>query len=281
MIGIFKSEEPADHSQKRNSHLSRLRLIPRKTSKDIYGYDSQKSLLWKLQHGKCCYCEQKIPYPYNDVEHYRPKAEALREPGSIETYGYWWLAYSWENLFYSCASCNRSSKNSLFPLAIGSMTLHEEEPPPGNEIPLLSYPGNNDAAQHIGFELVSRAPYDNLSWWRAVPINNSEIGRTTIETIGLNEQDRVEVRMNYFRDTLNPLVRRIKIAASKNDIVSKNTLLASFFELFFANQPFSVFSFSVFEATFEDGCRELSEIGIDFNRSMLGCIMDINYSRIA
>lgn len=281
MIGVYKCIEPADHVSIRTTHLARLRSILARSSKDIHSYDSKKVLLWESQHGKCCYCEQKIQYPYNDVEHYRPKAEARREPGSTDTHGYWWLAYSWDNLFYSCASCNRSSKGSRFPLAHGSRVLLEETDPPGGEIALLAYPGCNDAVNLIEFELVIPGPYEKLAWWKAIPVNGNAIGRSTIDTIGLNEQDRIEVRMKYFYDTLNPLVGKIKKAKRDQDASALKVHLGSFCDLFFANQPFSVFAFSVFSKSILDCGEDLTAAGIEFTREMLGCVMHIDHKRIA
>lgn len=280
MIGIFKSAESAENAIVRQKHLARLRAIPKRSSKDIYGYDDEKISLWKNQYGKCCYCEQKIPYPYNDVEHYRPKAEAIRSPGSAETHGYWWLAYSWENLFYSCASCNRSSKNSLFPLAIGSSALAEENMPPGNEVPLLLYPGCNDAIHHIKFEFIEVNKYPNLSWWKAVPINASPLGDNTINVIGLNSQDRVEVRMNYFKDTLKPLIVKIKNSIEIKDEKAEGIHLTNFRDLFYANQPFSVFSYSVYMEIFPNGLKRLEFFNISFELTMLGCTLDSGYGTL-
>jgi uncharacterized protein (TIGR02646 family) len=107
MIRITRGPEPANLVTIRNAQLAVLRTLGREpTSKEINGYSVVAEDLWKAQHHKCCYCEQRIPKGFNDVEHYRPKAVAARQPGSNDTHGYWWLAFTWENLLFACPACN-------------------------------------------------------------------------------------------------------------------------------------------------------------------------------
>jgi hypothetical protein len=97
---------------------------------------------------------------FNDVEHYRPKTSADRLPGSTATHGYWWLAYTWDNLLFACPSCNRSNKNDLFPLEHGSTPLHDPDDAPGGERPLLLHPRQDNGVEHI--EFVFTALPDNV-----------------------------------------------------------------------------------------------------------------------
>jgi uncharacterized protein (TIGR02646 family) len=62
-----------------------------------YKQEDVKTDLEFRYHHKCAYCEQKIESYH--VEHYRPK--------SI----YYWLAYSWDNLLFCCATCNEKKLN--------------------------------------------------------------------------------------------------------------------------------------------------------------------------
>lgn len=66
-----------------------------------YRYDDIKDALSAIYNDKCAYCETRERRLR--VEHYRPK--------SI----YYWLAYSWDNLFYACEACN-SFKSNHFPV---------------------------------------------------------------------------------------------------------------------------------------------------------------------
>src|SRR5262249_42286898 len=108
--------------------------------------------LFALQGRKCCFCERPLVEPdYHDVEHYRPKARARRDPGSVQTHGYWWLAWAWDNLLLACNPCNRSHKRDRFPLAPGSVALQQEEQPPGAERPFLIDPSQDDPINEIEF----------------------------------------------------------------------------------------------------------------------------------
>jgi hypothetical protein len=80
---------------------------------DIYGHPTVKEALRQAQHGKCCFCERKEEI--GDVEHFRPKAGYQQKVGSkVFKPGYYWLAYDWDNLFYSCPKCNRATRKTCF-----------------------------------------------------------------------------------------------------------------------------------------------------------------------
>lgn len=72
---------------------------------DLYKDVEVKKALEKLFHNKCAYCEgQPTSQGPWDVEHYRPKGR-VKENG--EHPGYYWLAYTWNNLLPSCTFCNQ------------------------------------------------------------------------------------------------------------------------------------------------------------------------------
>ncbi|MBQ9230734.1 MAG: TIGR02646 family protein [Prevotella sp.] len=80
------------------THKRRKELIKKGEyiNKDVfdsrYKTNDIKDKLKKLYHYKCAYCENKVEQGH--VEHYRPKQI------------YYWLAYSWDNLMYTCPTCN-------------------------------------------------------------------------------------------------------------------------------------------------------------------------------
>jgi uncharacterized protein (TIGR02646 family) len=171
----------------------------------VYGHHTVKQALILMQHGKCCYCESKILHTGpGDVEHYRPKAgyqqnskDAMQKPG------YYWLAYSWDNLLLSCERCNRHYKKNLFPL------LHSEKRAKSHiddvciETPLLINPTLMEPKNHIGFR--DEIPY---------PIDDSIYGKTTIEALGLNREVLNEVRRTKLEELKN-LVDLIKLSESR------------------------------------------------------------------
>jgi len=70
-----------------------------------YKVGSVQKKLNEIYHLKCGYCEKKLLDSPKHIEHYRPKKG-----------GYYWLAYSWDNLLLSCGECN-SHKLDKVPIA--------------------------------------------------------------------------------------------------------------------------------------------------------------------
>lgn len=219
MISISRCEEPDNLPTIRSTELAHLRSLGHPpTSDDIRGYGAVGATLWGMQHHKCCYCERRVPKSFNDVEHYRPKAYANREPGSADTHGYWWLAFTWGNLLFACPSCNRSSKNSRFPLANGSTALTAEAPPPGQEIPLLIDPSSTtNPVEHIEFVRDAPAKASIPAYWRARPRQNSLFGSITIEVCGLNRHDLLEIREDYYATIVKPQAEVLNRAIQSQD----------------------------------------------------------------
>lgn len=75
---------------------------------NLYKDRQVKMALEKLFHDKCAYCETKLVAGDWDVEHYRPKGRVAERPDHP---GYYWLAYTWENLYASCTFCNQRRKD--------------------------------------------------------------------------------------------------------------------------------------------------------------------------
>lgn len=96
--------------------------------------------------------------------------------------GYWWLAWTWENLVFGCQSCNGGGrKGSRFPLAKGSPALDLHDQPPGCEQPLLLDPTdpNTDPMDVIRFR------WDGKHW-RPFAINDDARAAWTIAVLGLD-----------------------------------------------------------------------------------------------
>lgn len=81
---------------------------PLKFIDDLYGGAEPKRALEELFHRKCAYCETQLPELDFDVEHFRPKGAVGESSGHS---GYYWLAYTWDNLFPSCKPCNQRRKD--------------------------------------------------------------------------------------------------------------------------------------------------------------------------
>ncbi len=211
MIRIHRGSEPGSLTTLRATKLALFKTLATDPDKKyLKGYDIVKSDLCQHQHEKCCYCEMGIQSKHNDVDHYRPKARAERGPHHSETYGYWWLTFTWENLLLACANCNRGqAKGSRFPLEKGCVPLARWEQPPEKERPLIIDPALECGIQHIQF----RCGSDNK--WR--PFGRTERGFETIKACRLDSDSLVK---HYTKHVDLSVLDRVK--AVQKALVSGN-----------------------------------------------------------
>ncbi len=157
--------------------------------RNIYGHDNVRRRLREAQHAKCCYCEGRFDaHAPADVEHYRPKAAVRQDKNSpILRPGYFWLAYSWDNLYWSCQICNRSYKRNCFPLRDPEARARSHRDELSNEDPLLLDPGAaEDFRTHIQFR-------------QEFAVGLTEVGRRTIHVVGLNRPALIEERRSRLK----------------------------------------------------------------------------------
>jgi hypothetical protein len=165
----------------------------------IYGALEVKVTLKEAQHSKCCFCESRFEANYaGDVEHYRPKG-AVGSGKSRILPGYYWLAYSWENLYYACADCNQYRKRAAFPLAHEAKRVRDHHGVLMEEDPLILDPGG------------PRNPRDHIRFNRDVPMWTTPAGRTTIDRIKLDRDELNRKRRKHFR-LLEALLEIIRLA---------------------------------------------------------------------
>ncbi len=186
-------DEPQKLADVRRIELSRVQSVAatgRPTQNDIgEKYQVVKDEVWTAQHYKCAFCECQEQRKRNDVEHFRPKTRAIRNPGSSDDHGYWWLAWTWDNLLFSCRNCNQAPyKLDKFPLDYGSEALVAEQLPPGKERPLLIDPAEANGIDHIQFRPVK---VGNREDWTPFSRNGSVRGGKTIEICGLDRPDLI------------------------------------------------------------------------------------------
>ena len=149
----------------------------------IYGDSTVKNALKDDQHGKCCFCEADFSATgFGDVEHFRPKGGYQSvDGGPLHRPGYYWLAYSWTNLLFSCEVCNRKYKKNYFPLMDESGRAKNHHDPIEDERPLLIDPTVDDPEQHLRYE-------DEMIYAL------DERGRISIRVFGLNREEIIERR---------------------------------------------------------------------------------------
>ncbi len=268
MIRITYIPEPASLPPLRQAELARLAsrttANPPTSSEVGDRYRIVAGDLWRMQFFKCCYCEQKIRTSFNDVEHFRPKGEALRQPGSDETYGYWWLAWTWENLLFSCPQCNRSGKNNAFPLAVGDTPLSPGDLPPGGEHPILIHPGLENPLEHIVYRPVRQAS-DGRELWVPLPRNGSERGVVCIRVLGLDNPELLELYTEHVVDNLTIDVQRLENLRSAGDTKEfERDWAATTRHRLRGSLPFAGLAHSVFEHYFPEPIRNAFGVGLPF-----------------
>jgi uncharacterized protein (TIGR02646 family) len=185
-VAVVEDYEGAIRAAPDTAGREKERFIFKKT---IYGHSTVKNALMEDQHQKCCYCEGYFAgHSSGDVEHYRPKAFSLQSEKGTKIYpGYYWLAYAWSNLYCSCEICNRVRKRNLFPLKDNSRRARRPSDRLEDEEPLLIDPGGAvDPRAHVKF-------IDN------VPRGATELGRRTVEVLGLDRPALNRARLPFFR----------------------------------------------------------------------------------
>ncbi|GAA2349117.1 hypothetical protein [Dactylosporangium salmoneum] len=129
---------------------------------NLYGGHGIKEALLNAQHGKCVYCES-LPrsVAHGDVEHFRPKA-GYDEGHGYNYGGYFWNAYTWSNLFYSCQVCNQTYKGNLFPVlpdGTGTLVRDTYNSDVSKESPVFIDAGQEDPRQFIRFNPINGEAY--------------------------------------------------------------------------------------------------------------------------
>lgn len=252
MILLKRVQEPGELVAIREEEKARVRKIASPTSEQIgKKYRPFAGALRRAQYYKCCYCETWVQESYNDVEHFRPKARADRRPGSQETHGYWWLAWSWHNLLFSCPGCNRSGKNTRFPLAAQSVPLVAEDEPPGQEVPLCLHPQEGHGLDHIQFVHLNQESYR----WSPVPRDGSLVGKTTIEVLELDRDDLLDLYATHI-ETLTDELKELRAALQDRDEIKITEEWRRALRQLKPNRQFLALTWDFLDQTFPSDLRE-------------------------
>ncbi len=256
MIQISRGPEPAGFDRVRDNALTSLRATIADKGAAAHldrsdfpvGYKTVGDSLRQRQYLKCCYCEVKIRHQGQDVEHFRPASK------------YWWLAYTWENLFFSCQNCNRWGKNAAFPLANEANRLTAENRPPGAEAPRLIDPAIEDPMDFLQFlpDPVSRS-------WKPRARDNSSRGAVTIRVLKLDANDLVELYDDHVKSHIQPEIDAAQRALGADD---QPTFLACWKRLSVRftqrSMPFSALAHDVVDHFFPQGAR--ADLGVALAR---------------
>jgi hypothetical protein len=249
MIRIRRGREPRKLREVRKAELNRVRPLHAAgtLTRDDLGnqYTTVINELWRAQFLMCCYCEMQQLQVWNDLEHFRPAGNARRD--SHNDSGYWWLAWSWQNLMFACRFCNRTAKNDWFPLHVGSTPLQPEEHPPGNESALLIDPGTENPLTHIQFRQESAT-----GRWLPHARNGSPRGKRTIEILQLaTHPDFLELYRNHVATYVEPEQAEIRQAIGVGNASEiTRTWRRVTQKLLNPRRPFSGLSYDVLDQSF-------------------------------
>mgnify|MGYP001467595879 CR=1 FL=1 len=147
---------------------------------------------------KCAYCESKLSVVgYGDAEHYRPKKKVTRGLASdnttVQHSGYYWLAYTWQNILPACTRCNTKGKRNQFPIRAQRYVNIENANPTqldSKEDPLLIHPSKRDPRKHLLFDKKGRV---------APRTAGDPYAEATIRVLQLNREELRKAREDAWR----------------------------------------------------------------------------------
>ncbi|MCB0521712.1 MAG: hypothetical protein H6577_14440 [Lewinellaceae bacterium] len=126
--------------------------------------------------------------------------------GKLTRPGYYWLAYDFSNLYFSCQICNQSFKKNYFPVTDETKRARSHNDDHLQEDCLILDPGRENPNDHLYFEQeVIKAK------------NGSAKGMETIKRTGLDRKKLEDNRLEYWKilDTLAKVARGRSLAATE------------------------------------------------------------------
>lgn len=221
MIKLDLGVEPAELTIERNARLPNAINLFNLHGEDHadfkalldHGYQAARPALYTRQYEKCAFCESNEDEGFRPVEHFRPKKGAQDKiNGEWVTVSshYWWLCWTWENLYFSCQRCNMAGKKgSRFPIEPGSVRII----PPVRPINGNVGPAHYDSTTELRLLIDPRvdAPLDHLEWtpvdrrqskalWKWTLEGRDRRGEMTIEVLDLaGRVDVVNRHLNALR----------------------------------------------------------------------------------
>jgi uncharacterized protein (TIGR02646 family) len=173
-----------------------------------YSGNGIKQALLESHHGKCAYCEAPVGHiAHGDVEHFRPKA-GYEEDHSFNSGGYFWQAYAWENLFYSCQICNQVHKGNQFPVFLDGQykpARYGLDLDVSKEDPVLIDMGREDPRQYIRFNPIdgSAYPYDLVAaFFQKYPPHDT-LGASSVEDLLYRSPNHIPLYRSEHRYALD------------------------------------------------------------------------------
>lgn len=193
-----------------------------------------KPWLLALSFGKCWFTEAKDIASHKDIEHFRPKKEALDLKGNARD-GYWWLAFDYTN-FRVAGNVPNRKKGGWFPLHAVSHCSRYEAKCEESELPYLLDPINSYDVGLLAFDEEGNAvAVPTASEWERERVEVS------IQRLKLNEHDELpEERRKVWRKTSNAIKSFLDAKKSFNPTLNplpKVTMEAKAREIYELTRP--------------------------------------------
>jgi hypothetical protein len=231
------------------AEAARAALKGKATHEERVAYMKANSAIWRdlraelMAHfgGKCWFTDAPEYVAKLDVEHFRPKAEALTRKGDRRE-GYWWLAFNWCNYRLCGQIPNRENKKCWFPLMPLSPVAATQGDNWQLESPVFLDPRNPVDVELVAYAedgLVHPKPGASRRERYRVKLTNELLGLSEIPLV-VDERKRTwkECTLlirDYMTSKANEKMygRDPVIAAEQNEILTKLITLAQ------SNRPFA------------------------------------------
>lgn len=148
----------------------------------MFGHEDVRAALQATFGPKCAYCETALSARELVVDHFRPSSAALDLEGNVSPDHYWWLAYTWENLYPCCPECS-SFKGARFPVRARRAKPQTTGDGLLAERALLLDPRVDDPERHL------------IYGEDGTVASITEEGATTIDVLALNRHPLVLARL--------------------------------------------------------------------------------------
>ena len=200
-----KTEKRRDICIKDEKYHQKKEFHQRFKQKDI------KESLKSIYKNKCAFCEQEITECIDNnledcsstIEHYRPK--------SI----YYWLAYSWDNLLWSCHRCNQNKDNKFE--ILNTQVDFEESFKDNIHISSILY---QDIEKPLIIHPEIESVLTQLSFENGIISSDDNRVNYTINTCELDRDDLNEKRLKIIEKFKNSAKKRNRLNKSYEDILN-------------------------------------------------------------
>lgn len=144
--------------------------------------------LYKTFSGRCAWCETKIDESSINIEHFRPKSNAIggNDRSSSDHYG--WFVYEWDNLFLACKECSHAKANHFPVESLRAKPLSTWSEANALERVQLIDPCKDDPLRHIS--LLQNGSLSPMT----------EKGELTVDIFNLNRGDLKKQRKKIIEE---------------------------------------------------------------------------------